>query len=107
MDELESVIRARDAAAARLMRIPGVTGVGVGHKVVAGERTETIAIVVFVREKRDDPEERIPPEIEGVPTDVQERTFVLHDTDPHEREREGADGGRAGRGSEGQRGEPG
>jgi len=107
MDELEKVTHARDEAEARLMRIPGVTAVGVGHKVVGGVKTDTIAIVVFVRGKRDDPEEAIPPEIEGVPTDVQERAFVLHDMDAHEREREGADGGRAGRGSEGQRGEAG
>jgi hypothetical protein len=110
MDELENVTRARDAAAERLMRIPGVTGVGVGHKVVDGERTDTIAIVIYVSHKRDEPEEPIPPEIDGVPTDVQERTFVLHEADSREREtepkreteREGADGGRAGRGTQGQ-----
>jgi hypothetical protein len=93
MDELENVTRARDAAVDRLMRIPGVTGVGVGHRVVGGERTETLAIVVYVSQKRDDPEEPIPPEIDGVPTDVQERSFVLHGSDPDEREEEGADGG--------------
>ena len=104
MDDLDRVTRAKEAAEARLLGIPGVTGVGVGYKVTGGVRTETPAIIVFVQVKRDDPEEPIPPEIDGVATDVQERTFVLHQSESVEREREGADGGPAGRSTEGEGG---
>ncbi|MBI4539871.1 MAG: hypothetical protein HY704_10230 [Gemmatimonadetes bacterium] len=62
-----------------LLGIPGVQGVDVGYKVVGGKKTNRIAIRVYVARKRDvAEEERIPPEIEGIPTDVIERRFMLH-----------------------------
>jgi hypothetical protein len=65
----------------RLMAIPGVTGVAIGNKQAGGSDTGQRALVVFVAEKRDDlPEdERIPPEIDGMPTDVVEREFDIVD----------------------------
>lgn len=66
----------KERAAPRLLAIPGVHAVGVGAKQVAGERTNDVAIAVFVERKRPPselaPEERIPDEIEGVKTDVVE-----------------------------------
>jgi hypothetical protein len=54
--------------------LPGVHAVGVGGKETGGEPTGELAICVFVVDKRPlsdiPPEERIPPEIEGVKTDV-------------------------------------
>lgn len=55
---------------------PAVVGVGVGHRTVRGQPTEDLAVKVYVRQKlhpllvREG--ERIPAEIEGVPTDVEE-----------------------------------
>lgn len=75
------VSQVKDKAEARLLRIPGVTGVGVGYKIVGDHPTSTMAIRVYVKHKRDVPEqEMIPREINGIPTDVIERHFILH---PH------------------------
>lgn len=60
-----------------LLALPGVTGVDVGWKQTGGHETDRMAILVFVREKGSFAEdERIPPAIDGVPTDVIEATFV-------------------------------
>lgn len=53
-----------------------VVGVGIGHKAVRGQATEDIALKFYVKQKlhpllvKDG--QRIPEEIEGVPTDVEE-----------------------------------
>lgn len=66
----------RRAHQAELMAKPNVVGVGVGYRWVAGQRTETVALVVMVTHKLPPealtPEDVIPPEIDGVPVDVQE-----------------------------------
>jgi hypothetical protein len=53
----------------------GVVGVGFGQKQTDGQYKDDIAIVVHVREKKKEdaiaPAERIPPEFEGYPTDIQ------------------------------------
>ena len=53
---------------------PNVQGVGIGYKVVHRKPTEEKGLHVYVRRKMHErllkPEERIPDEIEGVPTDV-------------------------------------
>jgi hypothetical protein len=55
-------------------RIEGVVGVAFGQKKVAGLYNDQLAIVVFVKEKKDEaelpPEQRIPTSFEGYPTDV-------------------------------------
>jgi hypothetical protein len=62
-----------------LLKRPGVTGVDIGNKIVKGEETGELAIRVYVAKKKDMPAGKaIPPTIEGVKTDVIERTFVLH-----------------------------
>lgn len=58
------------------LRRPGVHAVAVGPKFVNGQRTDEIAIQVFVRRKRPAAElaqgEMIPTRVRGVPTDVVE-----------------------------------
>ena len=64
-----------------LLRRPGVTGVDVGYKVVGGEKTDQLAIRIYVENKGQfDPGDAIPPSIHGVPTDVLQRRIRLHNT---------------------------
>ena len=67
-------IRAKDRAEDALFRIPGVYGVALGPKIIAGTLTSKPAIQVFVTRKRPlqelSREERIPHEMYGVQTDV-------------------------------------
>jgi hypothetical protein len=62
--------RAKDTFGA----IPGVEGVGFGHKETGGRFKAHVVITVFVREKKADQdlpaEQRIPPTFEGYATDV-------------------------------------
>src|SRR3712207_6781333 len=68
---------AKQEAEDDILQREGVTGVGVGYKYVGGQRTDEIAVQVFVKEKRDVPEEeRIPTTIRGIKTDVIQRTFA-------------------------------
>src|SRR6476620_5229931 len=57
-----------------LFRIPGVRAVAIGHKFTGGKNTGVISLVIKVEKKRPLSEvpasERIPAEIEGVPTDI-------------------------------------
>ncbi|MCA9929009.1 MAG: hypothetical protein KC419_11045 [Anaerolineales bacterium] len=61
---------------------PGVTGVDVGYKITGGEKTDQLAVRVYVAQKKGvrsvPKEERIPGTINDAPTDVIERTFHLH-----------------------------
>lgn len=51
-----------------------VVGVGIGQKITAGRATGPLSLVVMVTEKvpaeRLSPQDRVPAEIEGIPTDV-------------------------------------
>lgn len=54
--------------------MPGVIGVDIGYKERRGHRTDTVAMRVLVQEKHDVPSsESVPPEMDGVVTDVIER----------------------------------
>jgi FHA domain len=72
--EYEHVRAVKRATQARLLMLPGVHAVGVGPKMVNGERTEVPSIMVFTVEKKplaELPAELvIPGEIDGVRTDV-------------------------------------
>ncbi|MCP4428565.1 MAG: hypothetical protein GY803_29115 [Chloroflexi bacterium] len=61
---------------------PGVTGVDVGYKIKDGEKTDELAVRVYVAQKKGvrsvPKEERIPRKVNDAPTDVIERTFELH-----------------------------
>jgi hypothetical protein len=66
----------------QLLRLPDVTGVDIRRKVTKGRETDRVAIVVSVRKKKPksalSKDEVIPPEIDGIPTDVVEEEIVLH-----------------------------
>jgi hypothetical protein len=74
---------------ASLLAIPGATAVAIGKKSTGGTSTDVDSIVVFVARKGDPPQgaDRVPAEIEGVPTDVVERVFDFRPlaTNPFER----------------------
>lgn len=63
-----------EAAKAELMRIPGVVGVGIGLRERGGGLTREPAWRVYVEEKKPldqvPPAARIPPTVQGIPTDV-------------------------------------
>jgi hypothetical protein len=78
MDIPPDVTRIKSDAESDLLKRPGVTGVGIGYKEVKGRRTDKLAIRVYVERKRKvPPDEVIPTSIDGVATDVIERTFRL------------------------------
>jgi hypothetical protein len=74
--DLDRIRAVKKAAQGRLLAIPGVHAIGIGSKIVAGERTDEPAIMVFVVKKKPSSElpreHLIPPEIEDVKTDVYE-----------------------------------
>jgi hypothetical protein len=76
MTEYEQILKVKEDAEARLRTIPGVHAVGISKKVVAGKPTGELCIVVFLVEKKPldqlAPEAVVPPEIDGVKTDVVE-----------------------------------
>jgi hypothetical protein len=71
MDDVKAV---KQQYQQELMGKPNVVGVGVGYKVVDGQKTDTLCVVVFVRQKVAaeslSVEEMVPVQIEGVATDV-------------------------------------
>ncbi|MGD8807929.1 MAG: hypothetical protein PVH65_18915, partial [Chloroflexota bacterium] len=71
MDDVKAV---KQQYQQELMGKPNVVGVGVGYKVVGGQKTDTLCVIVFVRQKVAAQslaaEEVIPAQIEGVATDV-------------------------------------
>ena len=70
----DEIVAARDRAATVLLRLPNVTSVGIGGRVRAGQRVSELVLKVYVDVKvpagQLAPSERIPGEIEGLPTDV-------------------------------------
>src|SRR5712692_5831152 len=79
MPTLSEIVAVKESVVADLLKRLGVTGVDVGYKYVGGKRTDEISVRVLVREKKDVPaDERIPETIQGIKTDVIQRTFVLH-----------------------------
>lgn len=87
--DVERAKSAKEKAASALRRYPNVVGVGVGLKLVAGERTSTVAIRVYVDQKVPEhelaPDEVLPKELESIPTDVIEDRFRIHSDDDHTR----------------------
>jgi len=70
----DEFVAARDRAEAVLLRLPNVTSVGIGGRVRAGRRIPELVLKVYVDVKvpadQLAPSERMPDEIEGLPTDV-------------------------------------
>ncbi|MFI1485406.1 hypothetical protein [Streptomyces sp. NPDC020747] len=82
----ERLLALKERAAARLMRIPAVTGVGLGGRERAGRPTGEIVLKVFVRRKQPlaelTPGETLPPQFEGVGVDVSELSVAVPDATP-------------------------
>jgi hypothetical protein len=81
MKTITEVVRMKEEVEHDLLARPGVTGVDVGPKYVGGQRTSEIAIRVLVAKKKKSglsEAEKVPATIDGVKTDVIERTYVLH-----------------------------
>ncbi len=76
MPDFGTIRDVKARARQRLLAIPGVHCVAVGPKVVGGQLTTEPVIAVFVTKKKPlaeiSPAEVIPPEIEGIKTDVVE-----------------------------------
>jgi hypothetical protein len=74
--DIDRISAVKKSAEGRLLAIPGVHGVGLGAKYVGGQRTREPAIMVFLEKKKPAaqllPHEVIPPEIDGVKTDIME-----------------------------------
>lgn len=72
--EQEKLLKLQKEVEEELRKIPGVVSVGIGFKVVGGQRTEDITFRVYVREKKNkkdiSPGEIIPAKIKGIQTDV-------------------------------------
>ncbi|HEY3840752.1 MAG TPA: hypothetical protein VGL72_29470 [Bryobacteraceae bacterium] len=66
--------RIHDEAREEFAKYPGVVGVGYGFKRIGGKWVDSVGLTVFVREKKPQanlrPEEVIPAEFKGLPTDV-------------------------------------
>ena len=75
-DGVARAIDLKERVRERLTKIPGVHGIGVGCKFVDRQRTDELAVLLYVHRKKplaDLPaNEIIPPEIEGIQTDVRE-----------------------------------
>jgi hypothetical protein len=87
MPDFARILEVKKAAQGRLMALPGVHAVGVGAKYSGGRRTGEPSIVVLVVKKKPlsdlRPEDVVPPEIDGVKTDVVEADVpqILQDLD--------------------------
>jgi hypothetical protein len=79
MASADEIRRVKEEVERELLKRPGVTGVDVGYKYVGRKETNILAIRVFVETKKElHGPDAIPKEIQGIPTDVIERKFVLH-----------------------------
>ena len=79
--DLSAQIAAKESVVDRLLSMPGVNAVDVGYKYVNGQRTDVVAIRVSVSKKKPlsqvPKSQRVADQIDGLPTDVIERTYHL------------------------------
>jgi len=84
-----------DAAKSSLLKIPNVVAVGIGFKETGKAFTEEISYRVYVEVKKErallGPKEIIPPEINGIRTDVLSPLIVTNDSDVCGNERRALD----------------
>lgn len=77
--DIQTIRQVKERIESEWLKRPGVTGIDIGNKIINGKKTDTLAIRILVKEKKDVPPEwAIPPDIEGIPTDVIQRSFRLH-----------------------------
>jgi hypothetical protein len=79
MPTTQDIIALKQSVEQQYLGQPGVTAVDVGYKYVGGKRTDEVAIRVHVAKKSDrvPKAQKVPETIEGVLTDVLERTYEL------------------------------
>ncbi|WP_315092965.1 hypothetical protein [uncultured Cellulomonas sp.] len=79
MPSIAELVAIKERVEAEYLARPGVTGIDVGYKVVAGVQTDEVAIRVHVEKKKDTvpKAQRVPTSIDGAVTDVLERTYEL------------------------------
>src|SRR3972149_5298243 len=74
MVEAQQVRQVTEQQKGTILRKPNVVGVGYGYKVVNGARSGQLCLVALVREKGPRaalaPEDMVPPQVDGVVTDV-------------------------------------
>ena len=76
MTDIAQIRSIKKAAQPDIMKRPGVTGVSIGEKITNGQKTGETAIIVYVEKKHHvEGEDQIPTEIDGVKTDVVQRSF--------------------------------
>jgi hypothetical protein len=76
--QYEAMRLIKDRVSAEFLQRPGVRGIGVGFKEIGGQQINQLAIRFYVTHKYECPEqEKLPTEIEGIPTDVIELDFKL------------------------------
>jgi hypothetical protein len=76
--DIEQIRDIKKEAEPDLLKIPGVTGVGIGYKYVNGKKTDELAILIYVKDENS-ATLALPSQIKGVPTDViPSGKFVLH-----------------------------
>ena len=79
--DLKRAVEVKEKSLSRLRSLANVTGVGVGYRMVGGERTGETCIRVYVKKKlRKDalaPADIIPSSIEGITVDVIEAEFEV------------------------------
>ena len=76
IDDIERIKAIKDRYQDELLKKKNVVGLGIGYKEVGGQKTDQLSLVVMVRKKephsQQNPQDIIPPEIEGVTVDVKE-----------------------------------
>ena len=74
--DIEHIRRVKEQYEARLLKLANVVGLGIGLKETDGQLTDQLAVIINVAAKKPVadllPEDIVPPELDGVPTDVQE-----------------------------------
>ncbi|HYI09824.1 MAG TPA: hypothetical protein VEK57_12240 [Thermoanaerobaculia bacterium] len=80
MTETERAIAIKDEYSERILAHPGVVGIGYGWRTRAGVHTDEPVIRIYVLRKMPiealSLDERLPTQIEGIPTDVNESGFL-------------------------------
>lgn len=80
MSEQQNVRQVKELHKEEILTTPNVVGVGTGYKVSRGERTDQLSVTVLVQQKVPKaglaPEAVIPPELEGIRTDVMEVGYL-------------------------------
>jgi hypothetical protein len=89
---MSKLIQAFNRHKTQLLSLPGCTGAAIGYKVTAGKTLHELAIIVFFEKKfaNPSPDSRVPPIVDGILTDVVEKSFgfTLTATNPFARFKE-------------------